>query len=531
EAKQKIQEGLRFTGEGNLGYAIGWKILASIYDIEQKSQLALDARLRFLRVYKKDWNLEVDESDFLRLIDASRSYIENYRNSARSIAEDVEDRLDYRLFLIDEIKTTIATEQLQLSMVDRDLLTEFCAPGSAAGLLIQQLGYKNYIERYAALCLSVNPYLKENTRSLSIEQAHEISELFYMVSYANATLINILFLEFRMAGLFDDLHLKWSVYYHRWKTDLAIERLKRSLSWEEKRNRVLSPDTVQSLFVEKDPFDARIFNEILTGYQLAEENGRRYFDHSMLYGRAYLLLRKSEEREKFYDSLLEQGVHIPSSVLTERKKLILEDLKQAEYRLLYILNVDPDFLDATLLLSWLYQYIDNRKELPVPQERGVLDQIVSIVTQTPSPVVKDRIYYRSLYQHTFNRRYYEENVDLLTTAIEAIERNGRKGSDADLTLLYLNLGNNHFQLVNYKTAADSYDQADSLIQKNKIQVFENSMQQILFYLNRGRARFYSGQSKLAAKDFTLAVKKLETDDYWPAFEAANTSRYKALSDP
>lgn len=536
QAKDQIQEGLKFTGDANLGYAIGWKLLASIYDIEQKNQLALDARLRFLRVYKKDWNLDVDESDFVKLIDASRRYIEDYKDSARSIAEDVEARLDYRLFLIDEIKTTVTTEQIQLNMVDRDLLIQFCSPGSTAGLFIQQLGYKNYVERYVSLCASVNPYLTGNTRSVSLEEAHEISELFYMVSYANATLINILFLEFRMAGLFDDLHSKWSVYYHRWKTDLAIERLNRNLVWEEKRNRVISPDTVQSLFIEKDPFDARIFNEILVGYKLAEENGRRYFDHSMLYGRAYLLLRKSEEREKFYDSLIEQGVQIPSSVLTERKKSILDDLKQAEYRLLYILNVDPNFMDATLLLSWLYQYIDNRKEVPVPQDRGFLDQIVNILTQTPSPMVKDRIYYRSLYQHTFNRRYYEENVDLLSNAIERINRNNtnnidsEKSKEANLALLYLNLANNHFQLVNYTGAANAYDQVDSLIQKHKIKIFENNMQHVLFYLNRGRARFYSGQSSLAALDFTDAVKLLEASDYWPAFEAANASRYKALSD-
>jgi len=537
DARSRIQEGLKFTGEGNVAYTIGWKLLAAIYDIEQNQQLALDARLRFLKSYNRDWNLDVDEADFLRLIDASRSYIEQYRRSAQSIAEDVEDRLDYRFFLIGEIQTAVGSERIQLDMVDRNMLVQFCASDSAAGLLINNLGYKDYIERYAKICRSVSPFLQGRAASISLEEGHEVSQLFYLVSYANATLVNILFLQFRTAGLFDELHETWSVHYHRWKTDLAIERLKRNLTWEEKRSRIISRDTVQSLFLEKDPFDAQIFNEILFGYNFAEQDGRRYFDHSLLYGHAYLLIRKTEERERFYDSLLKQGVQIPSAVMTERKKAILDDLKQAEYRLLYILNVDPGFVDATLLLSWLYQYIDSRKQSEILLEPGYIDRAFIFLTGVRPSSVRDGIFYRAEYQNTFNGRYYEKNVDMLNAAIEEINQKINQsvrqtgGRERDLALLQLNLGNNHFQLVNYRAATEAYDRAERLSTRSRTAIFENDMQKILFHINRGRARFYSGQAESAARDFDFAVDKLRQSDYWPKFEAANRAGYKSLSEP
>lgn len=541
DARSRVQEGLKFTGEGNVAYTIGWKLLAAIYDIEQNPQLALDARLRFLKSYNRDWNIDVDEADFLRLIDASRSYIEQYRRSAQSIAEDVEDRLDYRFFLIGEIQTAFGSERIQLDMVDRNTLVQFCAPDSAAGLLINNLGYKDYIERYAKICRSVAPFLAGKTSSISLDEAHEVSQLFYLVSYANATLVNILFLQFRTAGLFDELHKKWSVHYHRWKTDLAIERLKRNLTWEEKRSRIISRDTVQSLFLKRDPFDAQIFNEIQFGYNFAEPDGRRYFDHSLLYGHAYLLIRKTEERERFYDSLLKQGVKIPSAVMKERKKAILDDLKQAEYRLLYILNVDPGFIDATLLLSWLYQYIDNRKQSEILLEPGYIDRVFTFLTGVRPSRVRDGIFYRAEYQNTFSGRYYEKNVDMLNAAIEEINReinreikqNGRQtgGRERDLALLQINLGNNHFQLVNYRAAAEAYDRAGKLSTSSGTSIFKDDMQRILFHINRGRARFYSGQGESAARDFDIAVDRLRESDYWPKFEAANRARYRSLSEP
>jgi tetratricopeptide (TPR) repeat protein len=534
EARIRIQEGLKFTGEDNLAYAIGWKLLAAIYDIEQNRQSALDARLRFLKSYNRDWNINVDDADFLRLIDASRSYIEQYRRSAQSIAEEVEDRLDYRFFLIGEIQKTVISERIQLNMVDRNLLAQFCSADSAAALLVRNLGYREYIERYTKICLSVSPYLQGKEDSIALEDAHEVSQLFYMVSYANATLINILFLQFKTAGLFDELHDTWSVYYHRWKTDLAIERLKRQLIWEEKRSRIISRDTVQSLFREKDPFDAKIFNEIEYGYKFAEPDGRRYFDHSLLYGYAYLLIRKTEERERFYDSLLKQGVQIPSSVMAQRKKAMLDDLKQAEYRLLYILNVDPGYVDATLLLSWLYQYIDYRKQSEVLLEPGYIDRIFIFLTGIKPSVVRDGIFYQEQYQNTFSGRYYEKNVEMLRAAIAAVEESEsmkRGEHDLELALLHLNLGNNQFQLVNYRAAAEAYDRVEMLSTRKRTAVFEDDMQKILFHINRGRARFYTGQVEAAARDFDFAVEKLRQSDYWPKFEAANRAAYRALAEP
>ena len=529
DARNQILEGLKTTGSNNLAYTLGWKLLAAIYDIEQNQQAALDARLRFLQSYNKDWNLDVDESDFIKLIGSSRLYIEGYLTSARSIADEVEERLDQRFFLISDLRNRIIADTMKLDMVDRNRLSQFCEPQSAAGMLIVNLQYKEYIERYAKLCQSVQPYLQGKTGSLTLETGNEISQLFYMVSYANATLINILFLQFKTAGLFDELNDQWSVYYHRWKTDLAIERLSRRLNWDEKQSRLISPDTVQGLFQEKDPFDAAIFKEILVGYRFAEPNAQRYFDHSLLYGYAYLLIKKSEEREKFYDSLLRNGVQIPSSIMASRKAEILNDLKQAEFRLQYILNVDPGYVDATLLLSWLYQYIDERKQAQVLLKPGYIDRIFILLTGIQPSSVRDGIFYRSQYQNTFNSRYYEKNVDVLSSAIDEVKI--QKGKERYLSLLEMNLGNNQFQLVNYKAAVESYNRAEQLAQKSGTPVSKDSMQYVLFLINRGRARFYSGDALAAASDFGTAAQELRTYDYWPAFETANRERYRAQSEP
>lgn len=530
QARELVQEGLKSTGEQNLAYTYGWKLLTSIYELQQEPAKALEARLRFLTSYQRDWNLDVEEADFQRLIDSSKGLIEAYRASAASIAEDVEDRQDFRLYLIGQIQTATNSERLALRLPDRNLLAQFCDASSAAGLLIRNLGYKDYQERQAKICTRVDPYLKGAVPDLSLEDASEASQLFYVVSYANANLINILFLQFRAAGLFDELHRTWSVYYHRIKVDIAIERLKRNITWQEKQSELLKTGAVVSLFTDRDPFDAKIFEEIMVGYRMGEDNARRDFDQSLLYGYAYLLIRKSEEREAFYDALPGRGVSLSSSELIRRKESVLADLKQAEYRLQYIRSVDPGFVDATLLLSWLYQYIDARRSMPIAQETGNTERIVRGIFGMRTSRPEDGLFFRASYQKFFGSRYYERNVDLLNDAVDEERSRPHPGLEKSLALLQLNLGNNYFQLINYRAAAEAYDLAEGLSKKSSDPIFDTWVPRVLFHVNRGRARFYAGQAGEAATDFAEGARLLSENDYWPMARDSNRAYYAYKSE-
>ncbi|MCB1176656.1 MAG: hypothetical protein KDK36_03660, partial [Leptospiraceae bacterium] len=98
-------------------------------------------------------------------------------------------------------------------------------------------------------------------------------------------------------------------------------------------------------------------------------------DLAKIYGYAYYLISKTVLEEENFKS--------ENNLTDARKKRILKNLKQAEYELLWVIYSDPDYVDAYLLLGWLYQYIEVRKAQPTfPENKPEFEVFFTRYIQT-----------------------------------------------------------------------------------------------------------------------------------------------------
>ncbi len=448
----------------------------------------LNARNEFINSYKKDLGIELDKEEILGIIESSNQYVKKYKAAAQNLYENIKQN-----FLLKE-NLLLKENIIEISLIDIDNLKEFCAPDSVAGKLIDDYNYLEYEIRYANLCKNLEPYLSKSSRKIPVDLLFESTQLMYLSSYAYANLINILFVNVHLSEIFLDFHQKWSNYYHRLKVDLAVERFKNLLEWQEKTAFLITKKELTNLLVEKDPFEGTIFNDLLYGYrevasQLAQEN----LEFSLLYGHAYTLIQKSIEREKFYDSLFLKGFSISNDELIKRKRNILLDLKEAENQLLYILSLDPTNEDASLLLAYLYSYIDTRKEKNILNPPGFIDRTFRYLTKRSPKKLTDGIFYRTLYSNIFPKRLYERNIVLLENTLFL-----RKLLNLPISNeIYLSLALNHYKIMNYKKAIEFFRNVET-----KLIFDSNSLEKGLFYYYYAKSNYYESM-------FTEAIKLID----------------------
>ncbi len=447
------------------------KIKIKIYKRLGWENELLSARSELINNYDKKFKIQLDEEEIKDLIYNTNQFVEKYRKSAQSIYQNIEKSI---------YDINIQNNLIEIDVLNRDNLNDFCAPNSLAKKLIDDYNYIEYIKRYANLCKNYNTY-KDNEK-IPIELAFEANQLMYLASYAYANLINIMFINLHNAEIYKEYHRKWSIFYHRLKIDLATERFNYLLDWQEKTALFISKEKVTNLLIEKDPFDGTIFNDLLYGYrEVAAKMAQETFEYSVLYGHAYTLIRKSIEREKFYDSLFLKGYNISNDELIKRKRNILLELKEAEYQLQYILTLDPTNEDAALLLTYLYGYIDYRKDLQILNKPGYIDRLLRFLTKRQPKKLTDRIFFRTLYSTTFPDNLYEKNIDILESTIAI-----RKLKNLPISPeIYLNVANNYYKIYNYKKAIEYYR-----ILENRDDIFENSLQSGLYYFYYAKSNFY-----------------------------------------
>ncbi|MFN3604348.1 MAG: hypothetical protein ACK4UJ_06540 [Leptonema sp. (in: bacteria)] len=465
------------------------KTLKLKIDILKKLNLErelLSARNEFINSYKRNLGIELDKEEIQSIIEASNQFVRKYRKAAISIYENLKERFS----LLD--RTPILDLNLvEITSIDADNLKDFCSPNSLAGKLIDDYNYLEYEIRYENLCKSVTPYLANNEKKIPPELVFEANQLMYLSSYAYANLINILFINVNLAGIFLDFHQKWSNYYHRLKVDLAVERFNYSIDWQERKALLITKEELTNLLVEKDPFDGVIFNDLLYGYRevagkLAQEN----LEFSVLYGHAYTLIQKSIEREKFYDNLFLKGFSISNDELIRRKKNILLDLKEAENQLLYILSIDPTYEDAILLLTYLYSYIDTRREKSILNPPGYLDRLLRFLTKRKPKKLTDGIFFRVLYNQFFPKRLYETNLLLLESTLKIKKSFHQKISKE----MYLSLALNYYKIFNYKKTIEYLNQIEPSLESNG-----NYLEKTLFYYYYAKSNYYEGNYGEAIK--------------------------------
>jgi len=242
--------------------------------------------------------------------------------------------------------------------------------------------------------------------------------------------------------------------------DLAVERFNYLLDWQEKKAIFITQEKLTNILIEKDPFVGTIFNDLLYGYrEVAAKMAQETFEYSVLYGHAYTLIRKSIERERFYDSLFEKGYSISNSELIKRKQNVLLELKEAEYQLLYILSIEPTNEDAALLLSYLYTYIDYRKEQNILNPPGYIDRLLRFITGIKPKKLSDKIFFRNLYATTFPERLTEKNIKILENTLYLREYQNLNISPE----IYLGLAGNYYRIYNYRKSIINFKNLENKI--------------------------------------------------------------------
>lgn len=234
-------------------------------------------------------------------------------------------------------------------------------------------------------------------------------------------------------------------------------------------------------------FDEDAFSQSEEYFENRLEKARVSLDFGTIYGYSYYLISRSVAREKFY---------LEENILTEsRKSSILQDLKKAEYNLNWIIFAQPDYADAYLLLGWMYQYIDVRRNTIVFPE----DQ-------------RDGEVFESIYYQYFPRKYLEENVELFTQILDFKEHSPNKKLLSDL---HLNLANNFFLLNDYQNAQRHYKKVETLSTHIIPRVqFENYQQKALYLFNYARSFIYNGDTENSISYLTRALDLYYENEYY-----------------
>ena len=252
------------------------------------------------------------------------------------------------------------------------------------------------------------------------------------------------------------------------------------------------------------PLEEDSFLEMKEYFKMRADTARKSLDYATIYGYAYYLVSYAAQTESF---------HINEQTLTfARKAKILQNLKQAENDLQWIIYANPEYTDAYLLLGWLYQYIDIRKNtITFPENE------------------KDAEVFESLYTKYFPYKYLEENIELYSQILQFLGphyENKKALSD-----IHLNLANNYFLLSNYPKAFNEYKEVENLskfiLEKNR---FENYRQRAVYYFNLARIHVYNDKTKESIPYFKNTLELYYKNEYFPLLARIGTKNIPELND-
>ena len=479
---------------------------------------AYEAKLKYGGAYSEETGAQVSEGEYLEIIEEAERQIDAYARTARSLSTVLGDADLGR----GNVRRALQLEsRVRVSGLDREMLREFCRRDAQSWRLMTALGRNT--PRYLKFCSDASNVF-QGSAPIDAEAVRTAVDLLFIGAYGAAARLNIMFLYMRSVDLFPDLYRRRAIYYHRLKVDLAIEHSRRKLEWEEQRIKLLNTGDLQSVVELGDPFDSGAFDALAEGYRFSLPDALRFDDMSLLYGYAYTLVRKSVQREEFYDRLARATLPIRPERLADYKASVLRDLKTAEYYLRYIIYRRPNEADSYLLLGWLQQYVDDRRATNLLIPDTFLTSIVQYVTGTKSATPTDGRLFKTLYDGFFRERLYEANIELYRQALERT-----KDSAVDQANLNLNLANNYFKLLNFKNAVEHYNLAANQMRRTDRPLFRDYVQEALFYYNRGRALFYQGSSAGATDDFEKAYSIYDEHERKPLFEEFSRLRYEKLS--
>ncbi len=522
-------------------YIRAWQITSYVQEQLGNFSEAYAAKLNYGGAYSRETSVDIDTQDFVEIIEESESFISLYLRTARNISTTVKENESVLLGeAIGAAIDAVTNTPINIGGTEMDVLYEFCQPSSRNRVLFLSLG-PSYDERYVNFCQANYERLENrNFAEFPIRSARNAADLLYIASYANASILNIMFLNIKKLGVLNELYDDRAVYYQRLKINIAAEKNKRLLESRTRDLVVLDQSDLVALVSESDPYDSQTYDELIFGYRAALPTASDVGDLSLLYGYAYILIKKNTEREAFYENLQNEAfaarqgltgltpgsVGLPQSLLIEKKEEILRDFKNADYLLQYILNVDPLNVDAYLLQGWLYQYIDDRRSQPVQTVPTFLENIYYYITRSRPAVLSDGRFYADLYKNYFPENLYESNVELFRQALQKVEGTAPDQATGNL---HLNLANNYFKLLNFQRAVQHYGKSETYILRaagrSQTAPFDNYRRHALFHFNMGRALFYEGRLDEAARRLQKAYDIYDEFERKPLHERFSTLNF------
>lgn len=224
----------------------------------------------------------------------------------------------------------------------------------------------------------------------------------------------------------------------------------------------MSVDELAFMNFEKDP---KIMRAIENFYGEHIGEARSNLNHPFIFGRGYLYTQLGIYLHRKFEAQ-------PRGILHVQKKKILKLFKSAQRDFEWSFMANRSFVDSYIMLGWMYQYIDEKREQKIASKNNR----------------KDKEIFRKLYSSYFPRYLFEENIRIYQNSIANLQN---KISDRVLINFHLNMANNYYLLNNFGKAEENYRFVENNLEKGYR--FENDTQKALFYFNMGKTLFFTGK--------------------------------------
>ncbi len=220
---------------------------------------------------------------------------------------------------------------------------------------------------------------------------------------------------------------------------------------------------INSMTIQAMDSKEPVMDDVIKYYDDNIDFARRYLLNFFIFARAHLntqtgiVLHTKYEKKNLKEKLKEE---------------VLKKFKTAENDFQWSFFADQYFAESYVLLGWMYQYIDEKREVVVDQKNNK----------------KDKEKFAELYKKYFPGYLFEENIRLYQKSISYFGLQSNKGI---LASFYLNIGNNYFLLNNYYKAKEYY----SMLGDMENYTFESEIQRANYYFHAGKTYYFTDEYK------------------------------------
>ena len=255
--------------------------------------------------------------------------------------------------------------------------------------------------------------------------------------------------------------------------------------------------------------DNEILKDIRLFYESNIEFARANLNNAFIFAEAHLETQLGIMLHQEYEK---------DGISGEEKEEVLKLFKAAETDFKWSFFANPYFADSYVMLGWMYQFIDEKRETILDAEENIRD--------------KDQ--FESIYGKYFPGYLFEENIRIYQKSIAFFKD---RVTPQVLVSFKLNIGNNYFLLSNYIKAEEFYEEVKERHKKDF--EFENKTQEANFYFHLGKTYYFTGkyaESKKAlattmeSYDFLAPLKGSEEEIIHNQEKREKILKYQAIAE-